>query len=406
MRPPPSKHKDSKSKSLLYSALSGAVQSLKAESGAVMLIDEKTGELYTKEAFSISTPIINVPGRISKKNALGKHNASFYAAKHGKLLLINDIKTFKLENPKFYCSINPKLFKTTIIPPIMEGNKTIAVLNLYNKLGNCKFTKEDCIHAKRLADHCGAALKLEKKNFVLKTMNEITKEIHQTNDMHKVFRMIVEKGKKILNCNNVSVMMVEEGMLVVKESSDIKLLGQKREAGAGLSGWVWKTGEPVLMKKTEDASLFKFKTLNKPGSFIVAPLTLKYDNPLALNVSSKEAMTIGVLNFSDRSDSLSFNEDDLEIIVNFANLAAIALEKVKFYMEVKKAYLSTVEALAAAIDAKDKSSFSHLKRVVRFSLAIADRLGLSSKDKESIHFAALLHDVGKIGIDENILNKP
>jgi putative nucleotidyltransferase with HDIG domain len=112
------------------------------------------------------------------------------------------------------------------------------------------------------------------------------------------------------------------------------------------------------------------------------------------------------LNFSDKRDGGSFDNDDLDIITNYANLTAIAIEKVRYFMENKKAYLATVEALAAAIDAKDKSSYSHIKRVVRYSLLIAETIEMNIKDREDLHFAALLHDVGKIGISEHILNKP
>jgi HD-GYP domain-containing protein (c-di-GMP phosphodiesterase class II) len=74
--------------------------------------------------------------------------------------------------------------------------------------------------------------------------------------------------------------------------------------------------------------------------------------------------------------------------------------------ENRELFLGTVKGLAAAIDGKDPYTRGHSERVSRFSMAIAERLGLSDDECEKIRISALLHDVGKIGIDDNILKKP
>jgi putative nucleotidyltransferase with HDIG domain len=72
----------------------------------------------------------------------------------------------------------------------------------------------------------------------------------------------------------------------------------------------------------------------------------------------------------------------------------------------KESYFNTVQALAAAIDAKDHYTKGHSDRVAEYSVAVAKDLGLSENQVEAIKAAAYLHDVGKIGIKEGILNKP
>jgi len=69
-------------------------------------------------------------------------------------------------------------------------------------------------------------------------------------------------------------------------------------------------------------------------------------------------------------------------------------------------FLGTVKALAAAIDGKDPYTRGHSERVSRFSVATAQGLGLAESEIEQIRISALLHDVGKIGIDDNVLKKP
>jgi HD-GYP domain-containing protein (c-di-GMP phosphodiesterase class II) len=74
--------------------------------------------------------------------------------------------------------------------------------------------------------------------------------------------------------------------------------------------------------------------------------------------------------------------------------------------ENRELFLGTVKSLAAAIDGKDPYTRGHSERVSRMSIAIAQRLGLSDEECEKIRISALLHDVGKIGIDDSILKKP
>jgi HD-GYP domain-containing protein (c-di-GMP phosphodiesterase class II) len=74
--------------------------------------------------------------------------------------------------------------------------------------------------------------------------------------------------------------------------------------------------------------------------------------------------------------------------------------------ENRELFLGTVKSLAAAIDGKDPYTRGHSERVSRMSLAIAQRLGLTDDECEKIRISALLHDVGKIGIDDSILKKP
>jgi HD-GYP domain-containing protein (c-di-GMP phosphodiesterase class II) len=74
--------------------------------------------------------------------------------------------------------------------------------------------------------------------------------------------------------------------------------------------------------------------------------------------------------------------------------------------ENRELFLGTVKALAAAIDGKDPYTRGHSERVSRFSVAIAQGLGMSAAEIEQIRVSALLHDVGKIGIDDNVLKKP
>ena len=83
----------------------------------------------------------------------------------------------------------------------------------------------------------------------------------------------------------------------------------------------------------------------------------------------------------------------------------LARRSFELYTKMRKVYLDTIRALAAAIDAKDPYTKGHSERVAETSVALAQELNLSDKDIENIEYTALLHDIGKIGISDNILGK-
>ena len=83
----------------------------------------------------------------------------------------------------------------------------------------------------------------------------------------------------------------------------------------------------------------------------------------------------------------------------------MARRSFELYTKMRKVYLDTIRALAAAIDAKDPYTKGHSERVAETSVALAQELNLSDKDIENIEYTALLHDIGKIGIADSILGK-
>lgn len=99
----------------------------------------------------------------------------------------------------------------------------------------------------------------------------------------------------------------------------------------------------------------------------------------------------------DLGDSFNVMTDQIEKYINDLQRSAD---------ENRELFLGTVKSLAAAIDGKDPYTRGHSERVSRMSMAIAQRLGLSDEECEKIRISALLHDVGKIGIDDSILKKP
>ena len=150
-------------------------------------------------------------------------------------------------------------------------------------------------------------------------------------------------------------------------------------------------------------------------SLIAALLTIligiffanKLTHPVSQLASGAHRIAMG--DFSQRIDVTSRTE--LGDLGNSFNLMTDQIERFigdlqRSAQENRELFIGTVKGLAAAIDGKDPYTRGHSERVSRFSMAIAQRLGISDEEIEKIRISALLHDVGKIAIDDNILKKP
>lgn len=100
------------------------------------------------------------------------------------------------------------------------------------------------------------------------------------------------------------------------------------------------------------------------------------------------------------------SEWKLFVILLFFVPILLVTHSFKLYADIKQSYLNTVKTVAAAIEANDSYTKGHTERVSEYSLALGKELGLPQRELQKLQYVALLHDVGKIGISETILNKP
>nr|WP_179393688.1 HD-GYP domain-containing protein [Carboxydothermus ferrireducens] len=100
-----------------------------------------------------------------------------------------------------------------------------------------------------------------------------------------------------------------------------------------------------------------------------------------------------------------YNSIGIPGIILFFIPLLIARYVFKLYSDLRESYLSTIRALVAALEAKDPYTKGHSERVSELAVEIAREMGMKPDELENIRFMALLHDVGKIGILDTVLNK-
>ena len=114
---------------------------------------------------------------------------------------------------------------------------------------------------------------------------------------------------------------------------------------------------------------------------------------------------LGVV-YVDSQSAHEFNETELELLAAIGNQAGIALHRAHLLADMERLSIDVVRAIAATIDAKDGYTHRHSERVAAIGVLIARELGLSARERHIVELSSLLHDVGKIGIPDAILQKP
>jgi putative nucleotidyltransferase with HDIG domain len=114
---------------------------------------------------------------------------------------------------------------------------------------------------------------------------------------------------------------------------------------------------------------------------------------------------IGVIEVLNKKEG-AFLKEDLEVVSLIAPQASIALKNAFLYNELEELFKGTIKSLATAVESKDPYTYDHIDRVTELSLKLAQKAGLGRKDLKNVELSAILHDIGKIAIPDEILNKP
>ncbi|GAV22345.1 HD domain-containing phosphohydrolase [Carboxydothermus pertinax] len=147
-------------------------------------------------------------------------------------------------------------------------------------------------------------------------------------------------------------------------------------------------------------SLQNFETTITAGSVTGLFFEKNYRKIITVGLASKDQN----LGFLTLYSNLDFTE--LDYLTIFCNYLAAQMSIVRLYEQSKELCFSITQALVMAIEAKDSYTAGHSLRVTAIAEKIGEKLGFSQERLERLKKAALLHDIGKIGIPEKILNKP
>jgi putative nucleotidyltransferase with HDIG domain len=114
---------------------------------------------------------------------------------------------------------------------------------------------------------------------------------------------------------------------------------------------------------------------------------------------------LGVIYVDSTDQSNLYTREDLALLSALALKAGTSLDNARLYDDLRNLFYNTVETLVRAIQARDRYTSGHSARVSRYSLLVGENLGLTTKERHELYLAAMLHDIGKIGIPDELLNR-
>lgn len=234
----------------------------------------------------------------------------------------------------------------------------------------------------------------------LALMFKMGQEMFSGITIETIAKNILETANKIINAQICTLFLEDKD---TQELVAIYAQGPKQETvrslrlkkGESLSGFVALKNELIIIEDVE-TNLW-LKKQNQSEYFM--------KNLISIPLNTKDK-AIGVLNISGKKTGQPFLEHEIEFLKGIATEASIALQNATLYEQIQENYLKTITALAFALDAKDSYTRQHSENVTKYAVSIAKELNLDASETEHIRRAGLLHDIGKIGIRDNVLLKP
>lgn len=239
---------------------------------------------------------------------------------------------------------------------------------------------------------------LHQKVTQITKLYNISESFHQFVDNRSLLQYVVDLASDLTGARRVSLLSFDrrKQYLIMRASKGVSSDVVRQaciKIGEGVAGKVAETLRPARMTsrdlhQIDEHSAGSYAT----SSWLSVPLFIAGE-------------LFGVLNVTDKEDSTDFSDEDENVLLVLAEKTGVKLENNVLYEGIYSNLLDTLKALVSTIEAKDSYTRSHSLRVTQTALTIARHIGLSEEECESISFAGILHDIGKIGIQDSILQK-
>jgi len=305
-----------------------------------------------------------------------------------------------------------------LIPIVMTGFATLETARAAVKEGAYDYVLKpfSLSEIKLAVTNAFERFRLANENARLKEINElfkISETIATIRDERQLFNFVLRAALERVEASRGSLMLLTPNGEALEIAAQIGLPDEAKNAtvdiGKSISGWVAQNNKALFVENIRNVPEIEALSQRlRNESFISVPLERKRaaDNYRGLRRSKgHESGVLAVLNVSEKADGEAFSDADLKILSIVANHAAAALENVHMFQEVESAHLSTLQSMALILEAKDAYTHGHSERVRNFSVLAAMRLGMSQESIDTLNLGAMLHDIGKVGVSDTVLNK-
>ena len=251
----------------------------------------------------------------------------------------------------------------------------------------------------------GLDFSLPIKSDPLVSLVKIGRSITAVTDIDILLKVIAEETKIAIQADRCTVFMLDKDknelwskVALGMDSQEIRFPADK-----GLAGYVVKTGEPLNIPDAYNDPRFN-PDIDKETGYHTKTI-------LCMPIKNNNQEIIGAFQVLNKLGGV-FTKGDEDLLVAIGGSASIALENAQLFEQQKELYKeqkvlfeSFIDTLATSIDARDKITAGHSSRVKLYSMLLVDALDCDEKFKEIVEKAAILHDIGKIGIRDSVLQK-
>lgn len=240
---------------------------------------------------------------------------------------------------------------------------------------------------------------LRKKYSELQTLNKISNTLASTMDLKNMLITVVNQVADITEALVCTIRLISDKDPYKLELKALKGVWTEEYDGSSID-----IREGIICEAVEKKStvIVELKEGNFPNSYYEI---LYKENGAGCVVFTPITVKSKVIGIMATTLGEKPKDEMIELIGSLSNNIAIAIDNARAYDTLKQSYLKTVQSLVSVVEAKDEYTESHSIRVAKYSAFIASEMKLSRSFIEDIWVAGVLHDIGKIGIDDSILNK-
>ena len=242
----------------------------------------------------------------------------------------------------------------------------------------------------------------------LNTLNRIMTDFETIDSSFDLFKRVVDLSTELTHADEACFYVINEAIqrpvqvarsVAGGNGGPPKQLDRSTASGDGQCACDKDISQLILDNCDEDKPLLVHENSNVQG----LPEAIRSLMLVPLNIRKK---VFGVLAVSSLNGDVRFSEKDLYYMSFMTNKAAYAIENVALYENIYENLLATLYAFVGAIEARDPYTEQHSNRVTRIAIALCRALGGSQEEQDILNVAGQLHDIGKIGIRDDILLKP
>jgi len=237
------------------------------------------------------------------------------------------------------------------------------------------------------------SFELKRRVTEAQTLYQVAHSITSSLRIKQVLELITDHAMHVMDAKACNIRLLN------KENGELELV-----ATAGLDDGYWQKGPVVLEGNVIDQRVLDghaeqiYDVTADPGfQYPEAAREAGLTSALIVPLETKKEI-LGLIRVYSKSPH-KFTQREIDLLTTFAHQASVAIENAELYEDIRRNYYDTVRTLTRAIEAKDVETYSHSERVTDLVEKIAQQVGMADEQRELLQFGSILHDVGKIGLE-------